>query len=123
MITPRTQTDVQAQFAQAVSALAAEPGSVPTDFSAHDYHVMTGVRDALAWVLGMTPTAPLSGRHAPEPGSRELWREWALADDIVSRPPPAPDGLNWTYVSAIEHALYWARGLRTTPPAEPLTTF
>jgi len=119
ILTPRMREEVAAQYVRAVSTLRAQDGAIRTYTRIAEHLALSGVRDALAWVLGQTSRAPVTGREMPEPGSRELFSEWSAAEAIVSRSYRLPEGMDRTYVGGVEHALDWARG-RTScaPPAD-----
>jgi hypothetical protein len=75
------------------------------------------VRDALAWVLGYTDTAPITWRSIRDPTWQVITTEYLHGRDVHER-HPAPEGLTFTYGSAVEDALHWVRGGTTDPPAE-----
>jgi hypothetical protein len=119
MLTPRPRDEIEAQYAKAERGLQGDRRNGGTATATQLVLAMTGVRDALAWVLGRTTWAPLSGRDLPDPGPAELFSEYARADAVRYRSRVLPEGMDLAYVGGIEHALSWARGeADATPPAD-----
>jgi hypothetical protein len=119
MLTPRPRDEVATQYAQAVDALRPAQDVVRTHTRTAEHLALTGVRDALGWVLGQTCRAPVTGREMSHPGPRELFSEWSAAEAIVTRSHRLPEGMTLPYVGAVEHALDWAQGHPTAAtPAE-----
>jgi hypothetical protein len=114
---PKPRDEVEAQYATA-GLLVGGAGVCTATVTAPRLVVLAGVHDALAWVLGLTPWAPLSGRDLPDPDPRDLFGEWARADAVQRGNRVLPEGMHRDYVSGIEQALAWARGSSdATPPA------
>src|SRR4051812_9195758 len=108
MLTPRPRDEVAAQYTYATTKLSALAGSVRIETATQ--LSLAGVREALAWVLGQTTVAPVTGRTLPDPGPRELFSEWSAAEAIASRTWRRPVGMALEYAGGVEHALDWARG-------------
>ena len=96
MLTPRPRDEIEAQYAKAWVLLLGTRRDGGTATTTQIVLAMTGVHDALAWVLGRTPWAPLSGRDLPDPGPAELLSEHA---DFA----PAHRSLAEIYASATFH--------------------
>jgi hypothetical protein len=119
MLPPKPRAQVEAQCAKAARILQGGRERTAATTAAQNLLVLSGVHDALTWVLGLTPWAPLSGRDLPDPGPRELFGEWARAEAVRHRSRVLPEGMDQAYVSGIELALAWARGSSdAAPPAD-----
>jgi hypothetical protein len=115
---PKPRDEVEAQYAKAGVLVGGAGVRTATVTAPRRLVVMAGVHDALAWVLGLTPWAPLSGRDLPDPDPRDLFGEWARADAVGRGNRVLPEGMHRAYVSGIEQALAWARGSSdAAPPA------
>jgi hypothetical protein len=121
MLTLRSHADVEAEHGRAVAQIQAGTSSaVSPRLARHHHATMTAVRDSLAWVLGYTDKAPWTGRVMPNPGAKELFSEWSAAETVNHNSAlMREDEYRWWYGSAVEHALSWARGADTSPPASP----
>jgi hypothetical protein len=60
---------------------------------------LSAVRDALAWELGYTDTAPITWRSIRDPTWQVITTEYLHGRDVHER-HPAPEGLTFTYGSA-----------------------
>ena len=119
MLTPRPRDEIEAQYAKAERMLLGNRRDGRTATATEPVIAVSGVAHALAWVLGRTPRAPLSGRDLPDPGPAELFSEYARAEAVRHRSRVLPEGMDRAYVGGIEHALSWARGAaNATPPAD-----
>ena len=119
MLTPRPRDEIEAQFAKAERMLWGTLRDGRTATATEIALALNGVHDALAWVLGRTQWAPLSGRDLANPGPAELFSEYARAEAVRHRSRVLPEGMDRAYVGGIEHALSWARGeTDATPPPD-----
>jgi hypothetical protein len=81
-----------------------------------------GVRDLLSWVLGDSPTSPLTRRTVPWPDTYELTYEESAASDVIAqgRPGMLPvDPQRYSplqYGEAIQATITWLRGETTILP-------
>ena len=121
MLTLRSHADVQAEHDRAVEQLEAGPSPALNPRLAHHEHAaMSAARDSLAWVLGYTDAAPWTHRVLPNPTAPDVFSEWAKAETVNHNSAlMREDEYRWWYGSAVEHALSWARGADTSPPASP----
>jgi len=76
---------------------------------------LAGAAAALDWVLGRTATTPATGARRT-PTIEEMEREERYCDQIIYSAEPRPV-LDPDYANGIEHALSWARGAESEPPA------
>ena len=110
MLPMRSHADIAKAYERVVARLEGNP-------SARERPVMTAARDALAWVLGYTDEAPWTRRVLPNPAETELFSEWARAERVNHDARLAhSDPDRFTYGSAVEHALAWARGRSDVVP-------
>ena len=117
MLTPRPRDEIEAQCAKAARMLLGNRIDGRTAIATETVIAVTGAHHALAWVLGRTPWAPLSGRDLPDPGPAELFSEYARAEAVRHRGRRVlPEGMDRVYVGGIELALAWARGEADAPP-------
>lgn len=80
---------------------------------------LLGARAALEWVLGRATLTPAS-RVPRSVTVGRMVREEQYCDQLIYAPAPRPV-LDPDYANGVEHALAWARGAETVPPA-PLET-
>jgi hypothetical protein len=119
MLTPQPRDEIETQYAKAERMRWGNRRDGRTATATEIDLALAGVHDALAWVLGRTPWAPLSGRNLPDPGPAELFSEYARAEAVRQRSRVLPEGMDRAYVGGVEHALSWARGeTDATPPAD-----
>jgi hypothetical protein len=117
MLTPRPRDEIETQYAKAGRMLLGNRRDGRTAIATQTVIAVTGAHHALAWVLGRTPWAPLSGRDLPDPGPAELFSEYARAEAVRHRGRRVlPEGMDRVYVGGIELALAWARGEADAPP-------
>ena len=85
---------------------------------------LRGVRDILTWVLGETPTSPLTQRAVALPTTHDLSHEESAADEVVLQGRPCGRPVDPTaypppqYGEGIQATITWLRGETTTPPAD-----
>jgi len=77
---PPKRGQVETQYAKAAHLMRNADTHTTTMSATARLLRVTGAHDALAWVLGLTPCAPLSGRDLPDPDTRDLFGEWARAE-------------------------------------------
>jgi hypothetical protein len=117
MLTPRPRDEIEAQYAKAERMLLGNRRDGRTATATEPVIAVSGVAHALAWVLGRTPRAPLSGRDLPDPGPAELFSEYTRAEAVRQCSRVLPEGMDRVYVGGVELALAWARGeADATPP-------
>jgi hypothetical protein len=121
MLTLRSRADVEAEHDRAVATIEAGPSTaLDARLARHQHAAMSAARDSLAWVLGYTAEAPWTQRPLPNPTPQQIYSEWAQAETVNHNSAlMAKDEYRWWYGSAVEHALAWARGSDTSPPASP----
>jgi hypothetical protein len=84
---------------------------------------LRGVRDILTWVLGETPTSPLTQRAVALP-THDLSHEESAADEVVLQGRPCGRPVDPTaypppqYGEGIQATITWLRGETTTPPGD-----
>jgi hypothetical protein len=83
-----------------------------------------GVRDLLDWVLGDSPTAPLSSKAITLPTLYDLSYEEAAAEEVVLQGRPGGTPIDPArqpppqYGEGIQAAIIWLRGQTTRPPID-----
>jgi hypothetical protein len=107
----RRRADLEAEYAAAVAERAA------VAHQAQRRERAQAVIDALTWVLGHGPAAPLSGTTvAGQVTNIHTGREIALALDILYGPHLVEQARRRPYAAGVEHALLWASYATPVPP-------
>lgn len=107
----RARAELEGEYAAAVAERAA---------FAHDGHRgqrAQAVIDALGWLLGQEPRAPLSGVSASgRVSTMDASREIAYALDVLYGHRLPDHDLRRPYAAGVEHALLWASYATWLPP-------
>ncbi|MBA3905903.1 MAG: hypothetical protein H0X35_04350 [Pseudonocardiales bacterium] len=109
----RSRADAEHHLAKAIWRVEHPDPMIGDNFNAHNTERFGGVRDALAWVLGDTDTAPITRRYMPVRGDVQVCNEWFYGLDVIERRQThqPPNGLTFIYCEAATRALNWFRGL------------
>jgi hypothetical protein len=114
----RSRADVTAQYERARRELERPDTAGLDPQCAYEYvAVRQAVAAALAWVLGLTGEAPVSGRSMPNPEPMHIWNEYAATLDVREDLRDVPPGLSRLFVGAVEVALEWVQGRGQLPLA------
>jgi hypothetical protein len=75
-----------------------------------------GIAAALAWVLGRSEWAPVTGEYTPGgPDAAALRAEDYTADDAACRRRNVP-GISPSFANGVQHTVMWVRGDTDDPP-------
>lgn len=107
----RARTELEAEYAAALAERAAFHDD------AHRLDRARAVIDALGWILGHTPTAPMTGRTYAGPVTNiDTRREITAALDVLYGHRLPRHDARRPYAAGVEHALLWASYVTLVPP-------